>query len=87
MVLGGKIHRHRSGLPVVTLDHVGNKVQRHQRVQTGLGEESEPLAVIAAAVDGALPVAEVIHIVDEIDLHAVLPIFQLQNAGILLPPA
>ena len=86
IVLGLQENRHRSGLPVVALDHIGNKSQRDQCIQTCLGEVGEAFSIVRVAVSGALAAAEVIEIVDEVDLYAVGAVFQPVNTCVLLAP-
>ena len=82
-----QVHGNETRLPVVALDNVRNVVHGIHGVQAGPGEESEPLPVVQVAVDGAVPAAEVVLIVDEVHLHAVGAACELQNPGVLPPPA
>ena len=87
IVLGLQEHRHKSGLPVVALDHIGDEVHGHQRIQTGLGEVGKALAVIVVAVDGTVTATEVIEVIHKVDLHAVGAVLQGEDARVLLTPA
>ena len=76
-----------TGLPVVALDNVRDVVHGIHGVQTGPGEEGEPLPVVQVAVDGAGTAAEVVLVVDKVHLHAVIAANKPQDSGVLPPPA
>ena len=82
-----QIHGDQGRLPIIALDHIGDVVQNGHGIQTGPGEVGVTLAVIHVAVDGAGTAAEVILIIDKVDLNAVGAVCQLHQTGILLTPA
>ena len=86
-VAGLEIHGDHAGLPVVALDHIRGEFQGDHGIQAGLGEVGEALAVIHVAVDGPGAGAEIIVVVDEIDLEAPGAVRELPQAGVLLTPA
>ena len=87
-VVGGfQVNGNHGRLPVVALDHIRGEFQGQDGIQAGLGEVGEPLAVIHVAVDGAGTGAEIVVVVDEVDLEAPGTIQELPQGGVLLPPA
>ena len=74
-IQGFQIHRNKGGLPVVALNDVRKEVYVQQGIQAGLGEVGKPLAVIRVSVDSAVPVTEIVQVINEVDLHAITAIF------------
>ena len=76
-------HRDHSGVPVVAVDHLGNKVQIGYRIQNSTGKESILLQLrIPAAIYAVAEVALVIH-----QIHSNAVQHQLFYADVFAPPA
>ena len=75
VVLRFQHNGNQGGLPVIALDHIGDEIQRNHCVQTGLGEIGKALTVIHITIDGTGTGTEVIEIIDEIDLDAIVSVF------------
>ena len=84
-VLGLQQQRHERRLPVVAVDDVGRKVEEFDRREHRLAEIRKALAVVAVTVDAAVA-AEVVLVVDKIDLELFPPRFQPHHAHIFPPP-
>ena len=82
-----EIHGNQAGLPVVALDDVGNVFQRRHGIHAAPGKEGEALAIVHVSVDSAGAGTEIVFAVQEINLDTILPVQQLHDTAVLLPPA
>ena len=85
MVQRAQIRRRHGRLPVVAVQDIGLEVKEVQRGHHGLREIGEALTVVEIAVDGAAR-AEIVVVVDEVDLQLLAAGLQAQNADIALTP-
>ena len=76
-----------SGLPIVTLDHIGDIIHCHHGIHTGLGEKSKSLTIVQRAVNRTVTLTKVVIVIDKVDLHTVFPVCKPHHAHILPPPA
>ena len=72
----------KAGVPVVTMDNVGDKAQKRQHFKDGSGEESKSFSVVVVAVDTLS--FEVVFVVDKVIGYAV--IFLFEDTAILSSP-
>ena len=76
--------RDQASLPVVAVEHIGNKVDLRQRFQHGAAEERIALALVAAHAINVVA-AEILLVVHEIEGDIIVDEFL--DAHILAPPA
>ena len=72
-------------LPIMAVQNIRLKVDRIQRRHHSFGKISKAFTVIKVAVDG-IAGAEIILVVNEIDLQLLFACFQAENADIALAP-
>jgi len=82
--LGLHEKRHQRGLPVVAVDDIGLEADILHGGEDGLAEIGVALPVVGEAVDAAA--AEVVLVVDEIDLQLALLCLEVDDADVLPPP-
>ena len=83
-VLGFQQQRHQRRLPVVAVHHVRLQADKRHRSKRRLRKIRIALAVVRAAVDAAA--AEIVLVVDKIDLELLSAAFQAQKPHIFPPP-